>query len=271
MAAASEVVTPSRTVDAVVTDTKVIIPKSPSVSMLQHPTWLSSLSHVHPAIKGIFPITEVISPLAGRIQKFLANWKKLLRKMGVCLVIYLDDLLIIAHSKEELKMARDTTMYLFHHLGLTLNPKKSVLDPTQIIEFLGVIVNSLELTFSLPEKKALKLISRCQEAYNRVTMTLRELCSLTGKLRATAPAVSPAPLQIRFLQQGCIQAQAQGLHYETSVRLSPEGKLELKWWIENLRILKGNPMHLPPPELLICSDAAKTGGWGAVCLSLIHI
>ena len=186
----------------------------------------------------------------------------LLRKLGVCLVIYLDDLLIIARSKEELKMARDTTMYLFHHLGLTLNPKKSVLEPTQIIEFLGVMVNSLELTFSLPEKKALKLISRCQSAYNQVTMTLGELCSLTGKLRATAPAVSPAPLQIRFLQQVCIQAQNLGLHYESSIELSPEGKLELKWWIENLQILKGNPMHLPPPELIICSDAAKTGGWG---------
>ena len=182
--------------------------------------------------------------------------------MGVCLVIYLDHLLIIAHSREELTIAWDTTMYLFHHLGLTLNPKKSVLDPTQVIEFLGVVVNSLELTFSLPEKKALKLISKCQNAYSQATMTLRELCSLTGKLRATAPAVSPAPLQIRFLQQVCIHAQNQGLHYESSVKLSPEGRLELKWWIENLQLLKGNPMHLPPPELIICSDAAKTGGWG---------
>ena len=25
------------------------------------------------------------------------------------------------------------------------------------------------------------------------------------------------------------------------------------------------PMHLPPPEMIICSDAAKTGGWGAAC------
>ena len=50
---------------------------SPPVSMLPHPTWLSSLSHVHPMIKGVFPVTEVTSPLAGRIQKFLVNWKLL--------------------------------------------------------------------------------------------------------------------------------------------------------------------------------------------------
>ena len=45
--------------------------------MLPHPTWLSSLSNVHPMIKGVFPVTEVTSPLAGRIQKFLVNWKLL--------------------------------------------------------------------------------------------------------------------------------------------------------------------------------------------------
>ena len=189
----------------------------------------------------------------------------ILRKLGVCLVIYLDDLLIMAPSIEKLKMARDTTMYLFHHLGLTINLKKSVLEPTQSVEFLGIIVDSKALSFLLPEKKIQKLISKCQEAFDLSEMTLRSLCSLTGKLRATAPAVSPAPLQIRFLQQLCIQAQAQCMHYETLIPLSPEGKLELKWWLENLGLLKGNPIHLPPPEMIICSDAAKLGGWGAVC------
>ena len=90
--------------------------------------------------------------------------------------------------------------------------------------------------------------------------------SLTGTLRATAPAVSPAPLQIRFLQQLSIMSSSQKeLHYDSEIFKSPELKLELKWWIENLRISEGNPIHLPPPELTICSDAARTGGWGAVC------
>ena len=53
----------------------------------------------------------------------------ILRKLGVCLVIYLDDLLIMAPSIEKLKMARDTTMYLFHHLGLTINLKSQCWNP----------------------------------------------------------------------------------------------------------------------------------------------
>ena len=62
-----------RSVNVARATTKVILLKQPSASMLSNPTWLHSLDHVHPMIKGVFPVTEVISPLAGRIQKFLAN------------------------------------------------------------------------------------------------------------------------------------------------------------------------------------------------------
>ena len=403
--------------------------------MLSHPTWLPLLKHVHPAIKGVFPITEVISPLAGRIQKFLANWKiltndraildivkgwevplsgppsqtrlpqavkmnsleeramdqeiesmlakgaireaipksdqflsnmfvtpkgedqyrpiinlkklneyvpyhhfkmeglkdlkhllkkgdwickldlkdayfsvplgtrsrklvrfkwkgklyeflclafglgpapriftklmkvpiSLLRRLGIRLVIYLDDLLIVASSKEEMEQARDTVLFLFHHLGLTINLKKSVLTPSQRLEFLGIIVDSLTMTFSLSQKKIKKLILLCREAQTHPNMTLRDLCSLIGKLRSTAAAVTPAPLQVRYLQQSCIAAQTNGRHYEYIITLSQEGKTELRWWIENLELLQGSPIHFPPPEMVICSDAAKTGAWGAVC------
>ena len=123
-----------------------------------------------------------------------------------------------------------------------------------------------EITFliSLSEKKLRKLISLCRGAYNNPVMSLRSLCSLIGKLWSTSPAVTPAPLQLRYLQQCCIAAQSQRMHYESIINLSPEGILELRWWVENLDLLQGKPIHLPPPEMIICSDAAKTGSWGCV-------
>ena len=123
----------------------------------------------------------------------------LLRRLGIRLVIYLDDLLIIAPSKEEVGRVRDTVMFLIFHLGLTINFKKSVLVPAQMMEFLGIIVDSRTMTFSLSERKMIKLISLCRQAYAFPNMTLRELCSAIGKLRSTAAAVTPAPLQVRYL------------------------------------------------------------------------
>ena len=40
-------------------------------------------------------------------------------------------------------------LHLFDSLGLTENPHKSVLEPTQEIEFLGVILNSIDSTATL--------------------------------------------------------------------------------------------------------------------------
>ena len=74
-----------------------------------------------------------------------------------------------------------------------------------------------------------KLILRCREVLSLPEMSLRNLCSLSGKLRATAPAVSPAPSQVRFLQQLCIEAETQKLHYESMIPLSRDGRLEIKW------------------------------------------
>ena len=206
-----------------------------------------------------------IGPAPRIFTKLMKVPVSILRRLGIRLVIYLDDLLIMGSSQEEVIQARDTIMYLFYHLGLTINMKKSILSPSQELEFLGVLVNSLTMVFSLWWKKRQKLISRCQEVRQNPKLTLRSLCSLIGKLWSTSAAVTPAPLQLRFLQQSCIRAQAQKLHYEKEIELSSNAILELKWWIENLNLLDGNPLQIPSPDLIICSDAAKTGGWGAVC------
>ena len=61
--------------------------------------------------------------------------------------------LLIGHTIEETLMARDTVIFLLQQLGFVLNLKKSLLIPTQRIEFFGVTAHSLIMTLSLPEKK----------------------------------------------------------------------------------------------------------------------
>ena len=70
----------------------------------------------------------------------------LLRKLRIRIVIYLDDNLLIAASPEELLIARDTLIFLLPNWGLLINAQKSILDPTSILEFLGVSVDSQNMT-----------------------------------------------------------------------------------------------------------------------------
>ena len=67
----------------------------------------------------------------------------------------------ISHTIEETLIARDTANFLLQQLGFVLSLNKSLLTPTQRIEFLEVTVNSLIMTLSLPEKKVLKVQKQC--------------------------------------------------------------------------------------------------------------
>ena len=85
-----------------------------------------------------------------------------LRRLNVQVIIYLDDMLLMARSKEELIQNRDTLIYLLQHLGFVINKKKSSLSPSQTIEFLGLEINSMLMSLSLPQEKLVKILCQCR-------------------------------------------------------------------------------------------------------------
>ena len=92
------------------------------------------------------------------------------------------------------------------------------------------------MTISLTEEKVIKLTKKFKKALISKNMTLRKLSKLIGRLVATAPAITPCMLQIRFLQQIHIQSIRQGSSYEAKVVLDQLAKKELSWWVENLQL-----------------------------------
>ena len=60
-----------------------------------------------------------------------------LREKGIRLIIYLDDILVMCESQEELTKQVNLIQDLFAVLGLTINIKKSQLSPVQELVFLG--------------------------------------------------------------------------------------------------------------------------------------
>ena len=103
-------------------------------------------------------------------------------------------MLLIVSSLEDLLMARDTLIFVLHHLGFLINIKKSYLEPTLTLEFLGVTVGSGEMTFSLPKNKLFKVQNHCQQILEKEKITVRELRKLIGRLSSTASSSSTPPL-----------------------------------------------------------------------------
>ena len=182
-----------------------------------------------------------------------------LRRIGVKIVIYLDDILILKQSKMGLIKDRNTLIMLLHKLGWLINWEKSSLLPTQITEFLGMTIDSVEMKIFLPEMKVQGIVQKCQQVLATEEVSIHEIASLTGMLVATAEAVIPASLYVRELQMTKTKYLLKTMNYQTLLMLPNECKIEIKWWIHHLRQWNGKNILNPSPDLVIETDASLKG------------
>ena len=173
-------------------------------------------------------------------------------------------MLILAGSAQELIFHRDTVIYLLQNLVFVLNLKNSVLESSQKIEFLGMIIDSIKMEVSLPQEKLVKVMSQCEQVAGSKEITIMDLKKLIGKLGSTVQVILPAELQGQYLQRLQIQALKLSKCYHAKVHLDKDAKDELFWWIKNFRLYNGKSLILPPTDLYILTDASIKG-WEATC------
>lgn len=88
-----------------------------------------------------------------------------IRGLGIRLVIYFYDLLILNNSISDVLCDLRIVIDFFNSLGLIINFQKSIIDPQQKIEYLSMIIDSNALQFSLPVKKVNSIRNLCENAY----------------------------------------------------------------------------------------------------------
>ena len=77
-----------------------------------------------------------------------------LRELGHTCMEHIDDSLLVASNYHNCENNVVATVNLFTNLGFTIHPEKSILKPTQEIEFLGFLINSITMTVRLSATKA---------------------------------------------------------------------------------------------------------------------
>ena len=160
--------------------------------------------------------TKLMKPVVG-----------LLRQLGIRLIIYLDDMLIMARSRDIALQHASTALDLLQGLGFMINYLKSVLVPSTKMEFLGFVVDSLTLSLALPRDKIRNVRKECQALLNLPLVTVRQLAKLLGHLTSTIQAVFPGPLHFRHLQNEKNRALVHSQTYDSATPLSPQAREEL--------------------------------------------
>jgi hypothetical protein len=104
-----------------------------------------------------------LSPAPRLFTKLLKPVVGALRRAGIRLVIYLDDIIFMNESREGVISDVSTAIDLLTSLGFLVNGKKSVLLPSQSLEYLGLLIDSIaRLSLALPSDKVLSMLKMCR-------------------------------------------------------------------------------------------------------------
>ena len=78
------------------------------------------------------------------------------QELVIRMIVYIDNILPLAETKEKARDQAFGLLYLLQHLGFTVNLEKTVLEPSQCLEFLGFMVDTTRMELSLPAQKIQK-------------------------------------------------------------------------------------------------------------------
>lgn len=116
-----------------------------------------------------------------------------------------------------------------------VHPEKSVLEPTQAIQYLGVISHSCSMSVTLTKERKADLQECCQQLLKANTASIRCLAKGIGEIVASFPTVKQGPLYYRQLEEARKTAlQEEKGNYDACTILPPPARDELNWWIENV-------------------------------------
>ncbi|KAI2668058.1 ORF V: Enzymatic polyprotein [Labeo rohita] len=189
-----------------------------------------------------------------------------LREMGIRILNYLDDWLILAHSLDTVCVHRDMVLNHLARLGLRVNWEKSKLSPAQRISFLGVELDSVGMSARLSPERAQSVLRcvatlRCGSA-----VPLKQVQRLLGHMASSAAVTPLGLMHMRPLQHWLrTRVPRRAWHHGTfRVNITPSCRQTLSPWTDIVFLRSGVPLEQVSRRVVVTTDASRTG-WGATC------
>lgn len=186
-----------------------------------------------------------------------------LRKRGLRLATYLDDWLLAAQCPRQLQVHARQLLSHLAALGFTVNRDKSVLVPSQSIEFIGLHLDSVAFKARLSADRVKALLA-CLATFRRGAMLRFRTCLRLLGLMASALVVVPLgrlymrPFQ-RWVAGLCLNPSR---HRHRSVFVTADCVRVLRPWRRETFLTGGVAMGTVTTRKVITTDASLRG-WGA--------
>ena len=175
---------------------------------------------------------------------------------GFCIVIYLDDILVLVCSKQAGRRACLFLCSLLVRLGLHINFSKSDLCLTQSFCFLGLCWDTVHMSVSLPPDKLADIQQLALSLQQSQHVTVYQVMSFLGKANFCINGHSQLQHLCHVIQSDMLYVCHSPTHLFPWVHFSLSLLHQLEW----LSQLQQSPvpLQLPLPDVVIATDATPT-------------
>ena len=257
-----------------------------AVSLLRHKWWLASVDlkdayftvpvnkedrkYLRFAIDDkLFQFRSMPMGLSSAPRLFTKVMKPVLaelRKKGIVCMGYIDDLLVLAPSKEECAKNVTVVVEFLQQMGFLVNQEKSQLKPEQKLKYLGFMVDTSQMKVFLPQDKTQKLIELADMLLQTKQLRVQDLAQFIGVLLSNCKAAEFGWLHYRELERlKIITLKENKGNFLGPVVLTEACRQQIQWWKDNAKVLS-RQVSRGNPEVIIKTDASGVA-WGAFCES----
>ena len=183
-----------------------------------------------------------------------------LRQKGHLSVVFLDDLYLQRDTEAECLGNVEATIALLKYLGFTIHEAKSILKPTQRIEFLGLIIDSTKMNFTISQDKMIAITDKIKILMGTTFPTIRQLASVIDSVIFLFPAVALGKLHYRALENDkTVALKKASENFDKTVgKIMVKCIEELNWWLTEIPHAIIN-IHLSDIDFTIHTDASEIG------------
>ena len=144
--------------------------------------------------------------------------------VGRC-INYLDDFIVIGNDYQECDEAQKILHSVLCSLGFVVADKK-VIPPCQVITYLGIVINTVDLTLSIGDEKLSRVISCVNELKDKRWCARKLLEQTAGLLAHCATVVRGGRTFTRRIYDLLRDTKPEC----SRIRLTELAALDLEWW-----------------------------------------
>lgn len=193
------------------------------------------------------------------LRPLIKKW----RGAGIKSILYIDDGINGSTTLHQATKCAKIVRHDLHNAGLVVNDKKSNFVPSQTGKWLGMIIDTKSMTFTVPLEKVQNLKRKIEKLLRQKSVTAKQLASVAGSLSSMNLAVGP---MVRMLTRSMYAQISTTNSWYSPFVLNTETHHELQFWYDNYNFHTGYSFKPRPVVAKIVFTDASSAGYGGFLL-----